>query len=62
MSKKTKAALAAAQYERHSAALVTAMAIYITHHFGKRCADTEPGCPICDMWAKHDNLKAYICD
>lgn len=28
----------------------------ITEHWGSRCPDTEPGCPICDAWAAYDAL------
>jgi hypothetical protein len=30
----------------------------ITEHWGERCADHEPGCPICDAWAEFDALLA----
>lgn len=28
----------------------------ITEHWGERCADHEPGCPVCDAWAEYDVL------
>lgn len=28
----------------------------ITEWFGPRCPDTEPGCPVCDVWAEFDAL------
>lgn len=28
----------------------------ITGWYGRRCAEAEPGCPICDAWAEFDAL------
>lgn len=45
-----------------SEALIVYLDDYISYWFGERCKETAIGCPICDMWAKRDDLKAYICD
>lgn len=28
----------------------------LTAHWGERCNEHEPGCPVCDAWAEYDNL------
>lgn len=30
----------------------------IIAHWGTRCKEYEPGCPICDAWAEYDAMKA----
>ena len=47
-----------------SKALVAHMHRYIMRQFGPRCGGRkyEPECPVCEMWKRHDSLKAYICD
>ena len=38
----------------------------ITKWYGERCPDTEPGCPTCKAWVRHDILRQMewedICD
>ena len=45
-----------------SKAVVAHLRRYTLRQFGPRCSEFEAGCPVCEMWARHDSLKAYICD
>jgi hypothetical protein len=49
-------------YTIESHALVATLDKYIKRNFGVRCAEHEDGCPICDMWAKRDDLARFICE
>jgi len=42
----------------HKLAVKTTGAIEeaLVEHWGSRCAEPEPGCPVCDAWAEFDAL------
>ena len=43
----------AGKFASHSTAQIEEA---IVEHWGARCPDSEPGCPICDAWAEFDAL------